>query len=313
MIQMFGGKDNHFSVASDKTWETPSNRLLDGCLQNRSQQPATKNRLCSPGKAIDHFFRHLNEKPTKIMILGGGCSKATAPVARTATYFNLVQMSYSTGSGELSNRENFPTFFRTSASDVALVMPHISLMKKFGWHRVATISQNDPMFSVTIDDLHRRLHENSISLITSEIFLTNPGQQLQNIVVLMILAVICILINRKDARIIILASYEGTARRVMCEAYNLGVYGRDYQWLVPGWFDAHWYDINDTRCTITQVKMALNYAFTFSDMKEDTSSTPSISGQVSRSVLRKSNNFMSMSNWLSLVTANDSVVVGRWV
>jgi hypothetical protein len=57
-------------------------------------------------------------------------------------------MSYSTGSGELSQRKMFPTFFRTSASDVALNLPHIYIMKHFGWNRVATIHQMDPLFSV---------------------------------------------------------------------------------------------------------------------------------------------------------------------
>ena len=47
---------------------------------------------CDPGIAIKAFHDHIVTPPTKLMIIGGGCSIATAPVARTAPHFGLVQV-----------------------------------------------------------------------------------------------------------------------------------------------------------------------------------------------------------------------------
>ena len=47
---------------------------------------------CDPGQSIHNLYNHIYNPPTKLMILGGGCSVATAPVARTAKHFGLVQV-----------------------------------------------------------------------------------------------------------------------------------------------------------------------------------------------------------------------------
>lgn len=47
---------------------------------------------CDPGVAIKALHDHIVTPPTKLMIIGGGCSIATAPVARAAPHFGLVQV-----------------------------------------------------------------------------------------------------------------------------------------------------------------------------------------------------------------------------
>lgn len=49
---------------------------------------------CDTGESLLSFYYHLidTEQP-KIMILGGGCSISTWPIARVAPYFGLVQVS----------------------------------------------------------------------------------------------------------------------------------------------------------------------------------------------------------------------------
>lgn len=46
---------------------------------------------------------------------------------------------------------------------------------------------------------------------------------------------------RQDARIIIGMFYGGAARKVMCEAYKQGLYGKQYVWFLIGWYEDDWY------------------------------------------------------------------------
>ncbi len=47
---------------------------------------------CDPGLSIKALHEHLVQEPAKLMIIGGGCSISTAPVARAAPHFGLVQV-----------------------------------------------------------------------------------------------------------------------------------------------------------------------------------------------------------------------------
>lgn len=60
----------------------------------------------------------------------------------------------------------------------------------------------------------------------------------------------------------------------------MGLYGPRYQWIVPGWFSPDWIDVNDTECTPAQIRIALQYALTVTDLKEDLSENVTDSGQV---------------------------------
>ena len=35
--------------------------------------------------------------------------------------------------------------------------------------------------------------------------------------------------------------YGGAARKVMCEAYKQGLYGKQYVWFLIGWYEDDWY------------------------------------------------------------------------
>ena len=58
------------------------------------------------------------------------------------------------------------------------------------------------------------------------------------------------------------------------------MYGVAYQWIIPGWYNDDWLTVNDTRCSLDQVAEAVLYSFTVTDLKEDLSGVPTISGQV---------------------------------
>ena len=54
---------------------------------------------CNPGVAIYQLFKVLNQQPTKIMMLGCGCSITSEATAQVTHLFNLTQVSESKRNG----------------------------------------------------------------------------------------------------------------------------------------------------------------------------------------------------------------------
>ena len=59
-----------------------------------------------------------------------------------------LQVSYSAASSALSNRVVFPYFYRTYMPDPMLNRARVRLIKEFGWQRIATIHENQDLFSL---------------------------------------------------------------------------------------------------------------------------------------------------------------------
>ena len=63
---------------------------------------------CNRGRSLDVFFDEVQSEPTKIALLGCGCSVATEPVAEISHQWNISQVFIYTGSEILS----IPAWYR---------------------------------------------------------------------------------------------------------------------------------------------------------------------------------------------------------
>ncbi|XP_033638560.1 uncharacterized protein LOC117299207 [Asterias rubens] len=202
---------------------------------------------CDAGLGTRKFFEQINEPPQKLMLIGPACSTSAQAVAQTSFYWNLITMSYSAGSSALSNRVEYPYFYRTYMPDAMLNRARIRIIKDFGWKRVATIHENKDLFSLAIDDMINLLNEENITVISSESFDEDPTNQIANL-------------KKLDARVILVNTYESKARRIMCEAWRQNIVGPGYVWFLLGWWTNRWWTIDDqflTKCTIEEVKQAV--------------------------------------------------------
>ncbi|XP_025098722.1 gamma-aminobutyric acid type B receptor subunit 2-like isoform X2 [Pomacea canaliculata] len=66
----------------------------------------------------------------------------------------------------------------------------------------------------------------------------------------------------KDARIIYVASFENKARQAVCAAYRRNFYGPQRVWIFPASYGSKWYEINDTKCTASQMLQVIDGYFT---------------------------------------------------
>ena len=93
-------------------------------------------------------------KPHTIGIVGAGSSPVSIPIAGLSRLFGNSQISYSSTSAILSNRERYPYFFRTVPSDTMEVRAILSLIQHFGWNFISTIFSRNSYGQSGIDDLH---------------------------------------------------------------------------------------------------------------------------------------------------------------
>ncbi|KAL7830191.1 hypothetical protein SRHO_G00313180 [Serrasalmus rhombeus] len=200
---------------------------------------------CDPGEATKLLYDLLYTEPIKIVLMPG-CSSVSTLVAEAARMWNLIVLSYGSSSPALSNRQRFPTFFRTHPSATLHNPTRVQLFQKWNWTKIATIQQTTEVFTSTLDDLEQRVKEANIEISVRQSFLTDPAVAVKNL-------------KRQDARIIVGLFYETEARKVFCEVYKEKLYGKKYVWFLIGWYADNWFKINDTsiNCTVEQMTEAV--------------------------------------------------------
>ncbi|XP_068912302.1 gamma-aminobutyric acid type B receptor subunit 1 isoform X3 [Tenebrio molitor] len=201
---------------------------------------------CEPGLGASVMYNLLYNQPQKLMLLAG-CSTVCTTVAEAAKMWNLIVLCYGASSPALSDRNRFPTLFRTHPSATVHNPTRIKLMKKFGWSRVAILQQAEEVFISTVEDLETRCMEANIEIVTRQSFLSDPGDAVRNL-------------RRQDARVIVGLFYVVAARRVLCEMYKQKLYGKSYTWFFIGWYEDNWFEMNlkeeQINCTASQMREA---------------------------------------------------------
>ncbi|KAM6899495.1 gamma-aminobutyric acid type B receptor subunit 1 isoform 1-T1 [Xenentodon cancila] len=200
---------------------------------------------CDPGEATKLLYDLLYTEPIKIVLMPG-CSSVSTLVAEAARMWNLIVLSYGSSSPALSNRQRFPTFFRTHPSATLHNPTRVQLFQKWKWTKIATIQQTTEVFTSTLDDLEERVKEAGIDITVRQSFLTDPAVAVKNL-------------KRQDARIIVGLFYETEARKVFCEVYKEKLYGKKYVWFLIGWYADNWFKIKDPsiNCTVEQMMEAV--------------------------------------------------------
>ncbi|XP_043920522.1 gamma-aminobutyric acid type B receptor subunit 2 isoform X2 [Protopterus annectens] len=179
------------------------------------------------------------------MVFGGVSPSVTSIIAESLKGWSLVQLSFAATTPVLTDRKKYPNFFRTVPSDNAVNPAVVKFLKHFHWKRVGTLTQDVQRFSEVRNHLTKELEKADIQIPDTESFSNDP----------------CINVKKlkdNDVRIIIGQFNESMAAKVFCCAYNEEMYGSKYQWFIPGWYQAHWWEkANSTTCSISNLLTAM--------------------------------------------------------
>ncbi|KAL3095470.1 hypothetical protein niasHT_026899 [Heterodera trifolii] len=224
------------------------------------------NSKCQPGLAAWQLFELLYKPPTKLILLSG-CSPVTTLVSEAAPVWNLLVLSYGASSPALSNRARFSTLFRTHPSANMQNPTRVHLFEKFKWKRITILQSVEEVFDSTAKDLEEQCSEKGIR-VERHSFYGDPTDALKAI-------------RRQDARIIVGLFYVTEARRVLCQAYLHGLYGRRYVWFMIGWYSDAWFippEEEALNCSRAQMERAAQFHFTTESVMLSRDLQPAISG-----------------------------------
>ncbi|XP_006611608.1 gamma-aminobutyric acid type B receptor subunit 1 isoform X1 [Apis laboriosa] len=237
---------------------------------------------CEPGLGASVMYNLLYYKPHKLMLLAG-CSTVCTTVAEAAKMWHLVVLCYGASSPALSDRNRFPTLFRTHPSATVHNPTRIKLLQKFDWSRVAILQQAEEVFISTVEDLETRCKEAGIEIVTRQSFLSDPSDAVRNL-------------RRQDARIIVGLFYVVAARRVLCELYHQKLYGKSYVWFFIGWYEDNWYEVNlkeeGITCTKDQMRLAAEGHLTTEALMWNQNNDTTISGMTSEDFRQRLNKML---------------------
>ncbi|XP_016910948.1 gamma-aminobutyric acid type B receptor subunit 1 isoform X3 [Apis cerana] len=237
---------------------------------------------CEPGLGASVMYNLLYYKPHKLMLLAG-CSTVCTTVAEAAKMWHLVVLCYGASSPALSDRNRFPTLFRTHPSATVHNPTRIKLLQKFDWSRVAILQQAEEVFISTVEDLEARCKEAGIEIVTRQSFLSDPSDAVRNL-------------RRQDARIIVGLFYVVAARRVLCELYHQNLYGKSYVWFFIGWYEDNWYEVNlneeGITCTKDQMRLAAEGHLTTEALMWNQNNDTTISGMTSEDFRQRLNKML---------------------
>ncbi|KAL3312159.1 Gamma-aminobutyric acid type B receptor subunit 1 [Cichlidogyrus casuarinus] len=260
-----------------------------------------RDSACLPGLGTKRMYELIYQEPKKIALLTG-CSTVTTFVAEAANLWNLIVLAYGASSPALSNRTRFPTFFRThpSASDQNPI--RLRLIKQFDWKKITLLYQLEEVFASTIKSLQSKATEMGITITNTRSFQKNPSIHIQAI------KNSTNSHNGEDSRIIIGLFYEKMAKKVFCDAYNSGLYGPKYVWIIIGWYMNDWWstDLKDTNCTAAQMKLATHGHLTTESIMIDESKSKEFE-RLMMAQMPKGTPISSIGGWVEAPLAYDAV------
>ncbi|KAI5753319.1 hypothetical protein M8J77_025832 [Diaphorina citri] len=175
-----------------------------------------------PGVGVDAFFHAIYTRPNTSfsVLLGSASSDVTESLAKISPYWNMVQVSFGAESPALSDRREFPLFFRTMAPAASHIPATIAFLSYHNWKAVIALSQNLDLYSLAINDLVTHLEMSNITCRTIITFAeTDFMDQLK-------------MLKDHDVRIIIGSFSPSVAPRLFCHAHSLGMTGPEYVWIL---------------------------------------------------------------------------------
>ncbi|PSN53730.1 hypothetical protein C0J52_02179 [Blattella germanica] len=144
-------------------------------------------------------------------------------------------VSFGSTSPALSDRSEFPLFYRTVAPDSSHNPARLAFVRGFGWDTVTALSQNEDVYSLAVNDLVTELEEANITCRATITFAESDFRDQ------------LLMLKDLDTRIIIGSFSHEVAPKIFCEAYQLGMYGSDYAWILQGGPSDVWWE-NVTEC-----------------------------------------------------------------
>lgn len=114
---------------------------------------------------IDYIVHNYYEK--LVGILGPACSETVEPLVGVSKHYKTVIISYSAEGSSFNDRSKYPYFFRTIGENKQYKHVYLQLLQKFGWRRVASLTEDGQKYTEYISYMQDMLRDNGIQFVAN--------------------------------------------------------------------------------------------------------------------------------------------------
>nr|XP_027803251.1 taste receptor type 1 member 3 [Marmota flaviventris] len=118
--------------------------LFDTCSEPMATMKPSLMFLAEAGNSsIAAYCNYTQYQPRVLAVIGPHSSELALITGKFFSFFLMPQVSYGATMDRLSNRDTFPSFFRTVPSDRVQLEAVVKLLQKFEWNWVAALGSDD--------------------------------------------------------------------------------------------------------------------------------------------------------------------------
>lgn len=117
---------------------------------------------------IDYIVHNYYEK--LVGVLGPACSETVEPLVGVSKHYKTVVISYSAEGSSFNDRTKYPYFFRTIGENKQYRHVYLQLLKKLGWRRVASLTEDGQKYTEYISYMQEMLRDNGIVFVANAKF-----------------------------------------------------------------------------------------------------------------------------------------------
>ncbi|GCC32271.1 hypothetical protein chiPu_0010732 [Chiloscyllium punctatum] len=155
-------------------------RIYDDCSSPIIATKAALALINGKGQVVDE---KCNQRPLVSALIGGGSSSESIAITRLISPFRIPLVSYFSTCACLSNKDNFPTFYRTIPSDYHQSKFLAHIVKNFGWTWIGTIRVNNDYGNFGMQAFIETVEKLGVCIAFSESFYrTDPRERMMEIV-----------------------------------------------------------------------------------------------------------------------------------
>ena len=155
-----------------------------------------------------------------VAVVGGASSSISTSVSNVLSVDGMPQISYSSTSVALSNKDKYPNFLRTLPSDIYQAKAIVALLKKFEWTYVNIFASDDDYGRLGFYQLEKELRSEGMCIAESKIFKRSLNRERLNEIVIKLRKGVS-----KNANVVVLWCQINAAKMIIEEAWKLGLRG----------------------------------------------------------------------------------------
>ncbi|XP_039609128.1 extracellular calcium-sensing receptor-like [Polypterus senegalus] len=193
-------------------------RLYDNCMKLQVALRAAVTLIAGLENTVTDY--NCEGLPPVVAMIGDPLSSHSIAISRVLGLFRIPMISYYATCSCLSNKREFPSFFRTVPSDAFQVKALVQIIKHYRWTWVGVVASDDDYGQYAVKSFHEEMSKFGCVAFSETLPIVNARGKILQIVNI---------IKQSTAKIIVIFSTRQDATALIQEIVHQNITGR--QWI----------------------------------------------------------------------------------